>query len=443
MTQDKLHTLTAVMEKALEDARAGQRLLAAVSGGADSVCLLLCASALQKKGYSVTAAHVRHDLRETAGRDEAFVQELCGQLAIPFRSVSVHVPRSGSTEEQARIARYQALEQIFREEEADVLLLAHHQGDQAETVLMRLIRGCGAEGLSAMRNESVRGSMTLLRPFLTVSAEEIRAALRETGQPWCEDETNTDLHYTRNYLRHRILSPLEETMPGSIRGICRSAEILGEENDFLNQVTEKILKESSCLEPPCRFLLREKLEVLHPALQRRLIRRFLEYCGTEAGFDKTEEIRKSLPDPPSGINLDGGGTLMFSEQRIHYVPANPVHWTVPDGFFSVISADDPGDGKTCQAFPLPLYENCVVRFPQPGDVFQPFSHRKEMRLSRCLIDRKIDRPFRPFIPLICRENVVLWIAGVAASEQLRLKPAEPSVTLAVRGRLPWEIRPAV
>ena len=88
MTQEKLYALTAVMEKALKDARAGQRLLAAVSGGADSVCLLLCASALRKKGYSVTAAHVRHDLRETAGRDEAFVRELCGQLAVPFRSVS-------------------------------------------------------------------------------------------------------------------------------------------------------------------------------------------------------------------------------------------------------------------------------------------------------------------------------------------------------------------
>ena len=119
----------------------GSTVFAGLSGGADSVCLLLCVSALRAKGYQAAAAHVRHDLRDTARRDELFVQDLCRRLDIPFYSASVHVPKNGSTEERARQARYEALERIFRETGADVLLLAHHQNDQAETVLMRLIRG--------------------------------------------------------------------------------------------------------------------------------------------------------------------------------------------------------------------------------------------------------------------------------------------------------------
>ena len=438
MIHDRMDSLTALTESALTVAHAGQNLLAAVSGGADSVCLLLCLSALREKGYLVSAAHVRHDLRDTARRDELFVQDLCGRLDIPFYSAAVHVPKNGSTEEQARLARYQALERICRETGADVLLLAHHQNDQAETVLMRLIRGCGAEGLAAMKSRGAYGDMILLRPFLSVSAEFIRSALREAGQTWCEDETNLDIRFTRNFLRHRILSPLETAFPGSVRGLCRSADILEADNDLLNLLTEDALAEAACLAPPCRFLIPEKVKPLHPALQRRVIRRFLSDCGSEAGFEKTEEIRNALSHPPARLNLPQGSALVFCPERIHFVPAVPEKWEIPDGFFAIGPPGQTGDGKTCQAVPRSLFSECSIRLPRPEDLFQPFGHRKEVRLSRFLIDRKIDRPFRSFLPLICLKNVVLWIPGVAASERLRLRPEEPSVTLTVRGRLPWE-----
>lgn len=438
MDQGRLSALVERTERFLKEARAGQRLLAAVSGGADSVCLLLCACALREKGYQVTAAHVRHDLRDTAAGDEAFVRSLCGQLGVPFRTVSVHVPRNGSTEEQARIARYQALFGIFRETGADALLLAHHQNDQAETVLMRLIRGCGAEGLSAMKERTFAGNVLLLRPFLSVSGQAIRSALREAGQTWCEDETNQDTRYTRNFLRHRILSPLEESFPGSVRGICRSAEILSADNDCMAKLAQEALREAACLEPPCRFLLRRKLESLHPALQRRVIRLFLSACGSQAGFEKTEEIRCALSSPPAGINIGQGASLLFTQERLHFVPALPPDAEVPEGFFSVLPGNGPGDGLTCQALPRETYLGSDIRTARPGDLFQPFGHQKTVRLSRFLIERKIDRPFRAFIPLICRENVVLWIPGVAASELLR-HSGEPSVLLGVQGRLPWQM----
>ncbi len=438
MTQNQWERLIRLTENALKEAQAGPRLLVAVSGGADSVCLLLCACALRERGFEVTAAHVRHDLRETALRDERFVHDLCGRLDVPFRSAAVHVPACGSTEARAREVRYEALEGMYRAAQADALLLAHHQNDQAETVLMRLIRGCGAEGLAAMKPAVRHGEMLLLRPFLSVSAAEIRDLLQASGQPWCEDETNEDPRYTRNYLRRQILAPLESTLPGSVRGLCRSAEIQDKENDFLNQLTEEALGDAACLLPPCRFLLRDKLMNLHPALQRRVIRQFLSVCGTESGFEKTEEIRLALNHPPEAVNLKNGASLLFTEKRLHYVPETPGSCPVPEDFFQIIPGNGTGDGKKTQAFPAALYAQTQVRFARPGDVFQPFGHQKEVRLSRFLIDQKIDRPFRPFIPFICMENVVLWIPGVAASERLRLRPGEPSVTLTIRGRLPWE-----
>ena len=440
MIQDRLKELTKLTERSLANARAGRRLMAAVSGGADSVCLLLCACALREKGYALSAAHVRHDLRETAGEDEAFVRDLCGRLNVPFYAASVHVPRTGSVEDRARTERYRALGRMCREAGADVLLLAHHRNDQAETVLMRLIRGAGAEGLSAMKKRTVREGLVLVRPFLSVSADAIRSALREIGQPWREDETNGDIRYTRNYLRRRILAPLEAAFPGSVGGLCRSAEILGAENDLMDELARKALGQTACLELPCRFLLRDRLSALHPALQRRVIRLFLSECGPQAGFDKTEEIRRALQASPAAVNLDGGGAVVFSPGRLHFIPAQPVRWAVPDGFFAgSAAASGPGDGVSCQAFPESVWAKAEVRLPRPGDLFQPFGHQKADKLSRFLIDRKTDRPFRAFIPLICRENVVLWIPGVAASEQLRLRPGEPSVFVTVRGRLPWQL----
>ena len=436
--EHQMDRLTAQTRQFLRAAQAGPKLLAAVSGGADSVCLLLCAASLRVEGYQVSAVHVRHDLRDTAARDEAFVQALCEKLDVPFYPVSVRVPRTGSVENEARQVRYQAFGQIYRKTGSDALLLAHHRNDQAETVMMRLIRGCGAEGLSAMKPDSARGGMRILRPLLAVSADEIRSALRESGQEWREDETNQDPRYTRNYLRHRVVNPLEEHFPGSVGGICRTAELLAADNDFMSTQAEAALSDTACLEMPCRFLSRAGVLALHPALQRRVIRLFLSGCGRETGFDKTEEIRLALTDPPAAVNLDAGDRLLFSPERIHFVPGNPPEWKVPDGFFRTLPGHRTGDGKTVQAVPARLYPLCTVRFAREGDRFQPFGHQRSVPLSRFLIDRKIDRHFRAYIPLLCMENVVLWIPGVAASEQLRLRKEEDAVTLAVSGRLPWQ-----
>ena len=436
----RLIELTRLTEELVLSSAKGKRLLVGVSGGADSVCLLLCASALRQKGFTVCAAHIRHDLRESAALDEEFVHGLCGRMGVPFESRAVHVPRSGSVEDAARQVRYEALSDIYHSFGADALLLAHHRGDQAETVLMRLIRGCGSEGLSAMSAVSRRGEMLLLRPFLPVSRDALRQALTAAGQPWREDETNADCAYTRNYLRRQILAPLEARFPGTETGLLRSAELLRGEDGFMLAEAEARLPDCACLALPCRFLLCSKVKALHPALARRLIRLFLDRCGTAIGFEKTEEIRALLSDGAGTVNLPGGARLRRIGDRLHYLPAVPPAWTAPEDYLSEVPGPEGfGDGVLTQAVPENLYRQSVLRLPRQGDVFRPFGHAGSQPLRRYLIDRKIDQPFRPFLPLLCVQNVVLWIPGIAASEQARLRPGEAAVCLRLTGRLPWQI----
>ena len=429
--------LCGVLRDCLEEYGAGKRLLVGVSGGADSVCLLRCAAPLRERGYKVLAAHVRHDLRDTAERDALSVKALCEALGVPFYEKAVHVKREGSLEDSARQARYQALRKLYFTLGADALLTAHHRGDQAETVLMRLIRGSGAKGLSAMKEETELFGMRVLRPFLGVPAGTLKDALSELGQAWAEDETNGDLRFTRNRLRFGILKPLEAAFPGSAAGLCRSAEILGEEDAYLEDAAQKALWEAARLDLPCRYLIRNRVLALHPALRRRAVRAFCRLCGQEIGFEKTEEICAALAKPPAGVNLPGGDRLSFIGERVYFEPAVPSDCPVPQGFLTRTEGEGTGDGVRAQAVPLKVLEKSVVRYAREGDVFTPFGHKKAVRLSRYLLEKKIDRPFRAFIPLLCDGNVVLWIPGVAASEKLRLPDGEPFALLEARGGLPW------
>ena len=173
------------------------RVTAAVSGGADSVALLWALHELcQREGFSLSVAHVDHGLRETSGRDADFVARRCADLGIPCKICRVRV--TGTSEDAARQARYAVLREACLEFGADVLALAHHQRDQAETVLLHLFRGSGAGGLAAMAETGRRKTLLLWRPLLTVSPEIIRDVLTEKGVSWMEDETNAQDDYQRN-----------------------------------------------------------------------------------------------------------------------------------------------------------------------------------------------------------------------------------------------------
>ena len=201
--------------------------MCAVSGGRDSVCLLhYLHSISDHRGFSVAVGHYNHHMRPTAQRDEDFVRDLCDALGVPFYTDGCDVVAAArenglGVEEMGRRLRYAFLEKLADELGAERIATAHHQADQAETVLLNLLRGTGPEGLGGI--PPVRGR--LIRPLLQTSREEIEAYLDERGLGHVEDETNESLAFARNRLRRVVLPELEKINPALRRNIARTAEI--------------------------------------------------------------------------------------------------------------------------------------------------------------------------------------------------------------------------
>ena len=189
----------------------GGRILCAVSGGRDSMCLLHTLWQLgQRENFSVAAVHMNHGQRDTARRDELFVQNFCRERRIPCVTERVSVPEKAKQwgvgiEEAGRRLRYETFRRAAELTRADRIATAHHAGDQAETVLLNLLRGTGPQGLAGI--PPVRGS--IIRPLLETSRREIEEYLEKNGIPHVEDETNSDRSMTRNRLRLDIMPLLK------------------------------------------------------------------------------------------------------------------------------------------------------------------------------------------------------------------------------------------
>lgn len=277
----------------------GGVVLCAVSGGRDSMALLHLLCRLGGEwGFQVAAAHYNHHLRPTADRDEAFVRAWCGErgieLAVGGGDVAAFAREKGlSAEDAARQLRYGFLEDTADALGADRIATAHHMDDNAETVLLHLLRGSGLKGLGGI--PPVRGR--IVRPLLEVSRAEIDRYIEENSIPFVEDETNLDTVYTRNRLRHQVLPLLEELAPGAGRRIASAGALAREEEAWLESRAEKLL-------PPgetgiSRRLLREQPEVM----ARRLVRMMARRLGVELTREQTEAV----------LALKSGGWLDLPE----------------------------------------------------------------------------------------------------------------------------------
>ncbi len=232
--------------------RTGDTVIAAVSGGADSMCMLFCLSELSKElSLSVHVLHVNHGIRgEEADRDEAFVKEFCSRNNIPFSSFHADVPavaeKEGKTlEEAGREVRYNALFEAARANSAAAVALAHNQNDRAETVLLNLLRGSGINGSVGIHPVSYRNGIKLIRPLLATSRARIEEILAEAGITYITDSTNLSDDHTRNRLRSHVFPLLSEQInPRSIEHICSFAKDMAEASDFIASASKAALKEA-------------------------------------------------------------------------------------------------------------------------------------------------------------------------------------------------------
>ncbi len=407
------------------------RVTAAVSGGADSVALLQALKELARtESMELSAAHVDHGLRETSGRDAAFVAEMCRDLQIPCKVCRVQV--QGTSEDAARRARYEALREACLENGAAVLALAHHQRDQAETMLLHLFRGSGAGGLAAMSERAERGELLLWRPLLNVSPETIRAALTEKGIPWVEDETNARDDYLRNYLRHRVLPAITARFPQAEEAMGRTAHILGDEDDYFRAEARRFLEAegNASLDGPCLWVRWKPLQSLHPALRRYVLRLA---CPVKLDAATTEALMAMKPGQK--MNLPEDGRAECSGEYLHFLRAIP-----PPPVKGTLSVQpwhgETGDGKRVQAMKRGIYAQCELRHLRPGDRMHPLGAKGTKSMQDYFVDKKVPRPFRQYVPLLCLDSRVVWAVGVGVGEEARVNPGDDAVLLDYQGYLP-------
>lgn len=303
---------------------AGERVCVAVSGGADSVALLLAlreANALKEPlGLVLSAVHVHHGLRGAeADADAAFVRQLCERLGVPLAVERVDVAarqtkeREG-VEEAARELRYGVFWRLMAEGRADVVATAHTLDDQAETVVMKLLRGAWTEGIggiapvverSELRDERSAAHGRIVRPMLGVRRAEVEGFLRERGQTWREDATNRDVSLTRNRVRHELMPTLRGFNPGVDAVLARLAEIARDEEAFWQTEVERVLPQTVLPGRPVRGGGRavgtvsgnsscavevERLRGMAPALRRRVLRAAARRLGCRISAEETAKL---------------------------------------------------------------------------------------------------------------------------------------------------------
>ncbi|MBZ5526030.1 MAG: tRNA lysidine(34) synthetase TilS [Acidobacteriia bacterium] len=323
----------------------GDRIITAVSGGADSVALLRVLIELRPElAIGISVAHFNHKIRgPEAESDEEFVRALTRQLELEFHSGSGDVPayareQKMSLEAAARELRQQWFAGLIRQSRGDRIATAHTLDDQAETVLMRVFRGAGSRGLAGIAPWQKEKS--LVRPMLCVARSEVEAWLKSLGQPWREDSTNRDLHHTRNRIRHELLPALQRNYNPAIRQtLADLAEIARAEEDYWNTTTADLAARLIRAGKPSRSgrsgatadsVLAVELSALLSlplALQRRLLRSIAERLGAALEFTHIHELLEFAQQKKPGktLELPGGlaATRTLRELQISRRPHAP------------------------------------------------------------------------------------------------------------------------
>ena len=409
----------------------GARLVVGLSGGADSVALLHVLHSLQAEFAwdSLVAVHIHHGLRgEAADEDARFAADFCADLGIPCIVKHCDVRREAKArglgeEETGRLLRYAAFRQAAGEK--GFIAVAHHQKDQAETVLMRLCRGTGLKGLAGMA--PVREN--ICRPLLFCTREEIEAYCRENGLNWREDATNQEETYTRNKLRLRVLPILTEINPQAVAHIAKTASLLAEEEEFLEQQTAFFWKEVQLPSLPEEVSLSvEKLCALHPAMRRRILRQAV------GQFQKKDISARQLAALEDLLRKESGKQLTFpegvcaetrygalvlsrkaAEEPRGFCYALPLEKEVliPEiGIAVFVSLDEKNveiSAETCtNVFDYDKIEHTLFcRTRRQGDAIPLRKGRK--KIKELFIDEKIPRAERERYPLFAAGDTVIWV----------------------------------
>lgn len=464
--------------------RPGDRVLVGLSGGADSVALTeLLVELKPRLGITLVLAHLNHGLRAEADEDETFCRSLSEKLSLPFASGRVDVEARArrskrSIEDEGRSARYQFLEAQRKHFGAQRIAVGHTLEDQAETFLLRLLRGSGGRGLGAIHPVKDDG---IIRPLIEVRRREIESYLEQRGASYREDASNADLRFTRNRIRRVELPRLSSAYnPRLIETLARSASLLRDEDEWMESETSRAFEALAVVSGDEIGLDAKALARYPRALRRRLVRVAIERLRglANVGHRHVEAVLALADGGQSGRELHLPGLvveLCFDQMRFasastararkarergyngfEYRLSIPARVRIPEclGTLSARIAEPnrQPDGTTRPEGPegkaqagtgeidYPPFGNAVivgfdgrlpelkVRSPRPGDRFHPLGAPGSKPLSRYLMDKKVSRDLRSRVPLVVRgasslddsREEILWVVGHGVSEASRV-----------------------
>ena len=441
----------------------GDAVLAAVSGGPDSVCLLHVLFSLSGElGISLFAIHINHMLRGSeSDADEQYAKVLCGKLGIPIRSVSVDISelsrsRGISLEEAGREARYAEFEKYADETGAAVIAVAHNRNDQAETVLMHILRGSGLTGLSGMGLRRGR----VIRPLLETNRSEIDEYCREQKLEPRIDSTNLKEDFTRNRVRLKLIPFINSNFEVDLTGsLCRISKLAGQDSSYLEKCAEEEYA-ASLVKAGSDFiqLKLEALKRLHPAIMSRVLRLSLQkLTGSLKGIESihmdilsdlvyqggTGPVVQLPRNIRAGISYGILKIYLEKEEKPASVFNRKIQvpgQTLVKEITSVIKAEileksaeidkygKLGYNSMTQFFDYDLLKEGInIRNRAAGDIFKPYKSNGTKKLKEFFIDSKIPRDLRDEIPVIAIGNEVVWVAGFKISDKFKLTENTKSV----------------
>lgn len=399
----------------------------ALSGGLDS-CVLLHALASLRLPVKLHALHINHQISPNANAWQANCADMCARLNIVFIAAKVAVKNSGrGIEDAAREARYAVFEQHIKS--SDYLFTAHHADDQAETLLLRLMRGTGPRGLAAMARQRPLGQGTLLRPLLNFSRADLEKYARAQELSWVNDESNADNHYDRNYLRNQVMPLLRERWPAFTGNWQQTAELCAANEALIEELAAQDLMladfKPALVGTSISLVYAESLSL---ARRHNLIRTWLRGQGLSTPQQPhlqqiEQQIIGGRQDAETQVTW-GDVSLRVYRQRIYAlpladlprVPDSPLEFaptiTLPAGFqfaFEYIESSD-------KPLLKPNSPNLHLRFRQGGERCRPAGRAHSQTLKRLLQDYGVEPWLRESLPLIYSNNDLVAVADLWVCE---------------------------
>jgi tRNA(Ile)-lysidine synthase len=454
--------------------RPGQRVVLGVSGGADSLCLMDC---LRQLGFDLVVAHLDHQLRPSSAQEAQRVAKLAEGFGLPVflgqAEVRAMTDEGLSLEEAARLARYRFLTQVAEGEGVARIATGHTAQDQVESILMHLLRGAGPAGLRGMQPRTDLSSwegvgapegMVLIRPLLDVGREETLAYCRSQGLEPAFDESNLDLRFFRNRIRHHLIPVLKTYNPGIEESILRMGEVMTGHTELVDGLVEECWKEVVTEESTSDLWLdRETFMRLPLALQREVLRtcarrlvpslrdlnfehvnRALEFIEEKASgglvplvgdlelhrfareivvrasqvefrlpaYPQMESTKPQQLVAPCSLSLREGWSL-----KVEHRAMDPSYWNRVQGLDSHEAALDAQE----------IRGSLHVRSWKRGDRIQPLGMRGTMKVAALFVNSKVPRPARRLWPLVVDQEGILWVVGLRVDQRCRVTEGTESV----------------